>query len=326
MVKKCKLKRTGETFAMKVINRKQMDKGLELAMKDEISILNGLNYPHIIRLFDTFATVNSYYLVTEYLDGGELFDRIVDKSVYTEKEARDVCSIIFGAIAHCHKHRITHRDLKPENLLLRDKQNDLDLKIADFGFAKKTPTENSLRTVCGSPSYVSPEILKKVPYGTKTDLWSIGVIIFILLGGYPPFKAADQCLQFENIKTGQYRFVEKFWGTITVEAKSLIVSLLCVDPKSRISADEAMCHPWMQVDSKKLRQSSLVESIDNFKEFHYKRKFKSVVHTVMAVNKMSKTKKMYTGMGELAGEGDLVRTSMQTVFNMRQKEKSIYED
>mmetsp|Transcript_8338 Transcript_8338/g.14563 ORF Transcript_8338/g.14563 Transcript_8338/m.14563 type:complete len:426 (-) Transcript_8338:498-1775(-) len=174
VVKKCKLKETGETYALKIVDRTKLDKGLELNLKDEISILNDLNHPHILRLYDTFATTDSYYLVTEYLDGGELFDRIVEKTVYTEKEARDVCKIIFGAIKHCHQHRITHRDLKPENLLLRDRENDLDLKIADFGFAKKTPSEHSLKTVCGSPGYVSPEILNRIPYGTKTDMWSIG--------------------------------------------------------------------------------------------------------------------------------------------------------
>ncbi|KAL7537450.1 hypothetical protein ACHAXR_007827 [Thalassiosira sp. AJA248-18] len=289
VVKKCKLKETGKTYAMKIVNRRKMDKVLELALKDEISILNELNYPHIIRLYDTFATINSYYLVTEYLDGGELFDRIVDKIAYTEKEARDVCSIIFGAIKHCHHHRISHRDLKPENLLLRDRENDFDLKIADFGFAKKTPSENSLKTVCGSPGYVSPEILKNNPYGTKTDMWSIGVIIFILLGGYPPFQNAQQRKQFESIKIGEFKFIDKYWGKVTDEAKSLIKSLLCVDPQKRISAEDAMDHPWMQIDPQRLRRSSLFSSIENMREFQYKRKFKSAVQSVMFLNRMSLT-------------------------------------
>lgn len=176
MVKKCKSKETGTTYAMKIINRRSMDRSLELALKDEISILQSLNHPHILRLHDMFATINSYYLVTEYLDGGELFDRIVEKTTYTEKEARDVCAIIFGAMQHCHEHGVAHRDLKPENLILRSKDDDLDLKIADFGFAKKTnhEGEESLTTMCGSPGYVSPEILKRQKYGTKTDMWSIG--------------------------------------------------------------------------------------------------------------------------------------------------------
>ena len=173
-MKKCKLKETGETFAMKIINRSKLDKGLELAMKEEISILNDLNHPHILRLHDTFATVNSYYLITEYLDGGELFDRIVEKTSYTEAEARDACAVLFEAVAHCHARGIAHRDLKSENLLLRDRRNDLDMKLADFGFARRTASDRALVTLCGSPAYVSPEILRRVPYGTKTDMWSLG--------------------------------------------------------------------------------------------------------------------------------------------------------
>ncbi|KAL9181891.1 hypothetical protein ACHAXT_012234 [Thalassiosira profunda] len=276
-------------FAMKIVNRKKMDKALEAALKDEIAILNELRQPHIIRLYDTFTTINSHYLVTEYLEGGELFDRIVHKTTYTEKEARDVCAITFGAIKHCHYHKIAHRDLKPENLLLRSKDNDLDLKIADFGFAAKSPAEDSLSTICGSPGYVSPEILLKVPYGTKTDCWSIGVIIFILLGGYPPFQNPDQKKQFDNIKKGNYKFMDKYWGEVTEEAKDLIRSLLVVDPQKRMSAAAALEHPWMQVEAENLRRSSLLNNLENMRQFNYRRKFKSAVQSVMFVNKMSMT-------------------------------------
>jgi hypothetical protein len=175
IVKKCKLLKTGGIFAVKICNRSKMNPTLEHRLQDEISILSNLNHPNIIRFYDTFVSTNSYYLITEYLDGGELFDRIVEKHTYTEKEARDVCSIIFDAVNHCHMHRITHRDLKPENLLLLSRDNDTNLKIADFGFAKMTPSEDSLTTFCGSPMFVSPEILNKKPYGTNTDMWSIGV-------------------------------------------------------------------------------------------------------------------------------------------------------
>jgi serine/threonine protein kinase len=175
IVKKCKLLKTGGIFAVKICDRKKMNPILEHRLQDEIMILSNLNHPNIIRFYDTFVSSNSYYLIIEYLDGGELFDRIVEKHTYTEKEARDVCSIIFDTVNHCHTHRITHRDLKPENLLLLSRDNDTNLKIADFGFAKMTPSEDSLTTFCGSPMFVSPEILSKKPYGTKTDMWSIGV-------------------------------------------------------------------------------------------------------------------------------------------------------
>jgi calcium/calmodulin-dependent protein kinase I len=307
VVKKVRSKETGEEYAMKVVNRASLDKALESALKDEIAILNELRHEHIMGLVDTFATINKYYLVTELLEGGELFDRvrcrcftscclptsimsrtdtyifniqIVEKTTYTESEARDVCKILFNAIDYCHVRKVCHRDLKPENLLLKGKQCDIDLKIADFGFARKAPAEDSLKTVCGSPGYVSPEILKRDPYGLKTDMWSLGVIIFILLGGYPPFQNDDQKLQFENIKKGNYIFVDKYWGTISDDAKSMIDSLLTIDPAKRLSAEDALSHPWMKADSKRLRRSSLIRSLEGIKEFNSGRRFQNAVKKV----------------------------------------------
>ena len=326
-MKKCKLKETGECYAMKIVSRRKLDKALELALRDEISILNSLNHPHILRLYDTFVTVNSYYLVTEYLEGGELFDRIVEKTVYTEKEARDVCAIIFGAMQHCHKHRIAHRDLKPENLLLRDKHCDLELKIADFGFAKHSPMEDSLQTFCGSPGYVSPEILNKVPYGTKTDMWSIGVIIFTLLGGYHPFQNPKRSKQYENMKKAKYEYSSKYWGNVTEEAKSLIDSLLCVDPNNRLSAADAMEHPWMIMDHKQLRKSSLLKSIENMRELQVEAKFKAAVQSVVFVNKMNLTAGELVDEGEQEDEEPRERkrrgSIMNTGFNLRRKDTSL---
>lgn len=146
-------------------------------------MLNELKHEHIIRLYGVYEEPSYYYLITEQMKGGELFDRIVSKSFYNEKEARDVCKILFEAIGYCHSKSIAHRDLKPENLLLQSEDNDSAIKIADFGFAKKVLTPNSLTTQCGTPGYVAPEILEGVAYDTKSDMWSLGVIIYILLGG-----------------------------------------------------------------------------------------------------------------------------------------------
>jgi serine/threonine protein kinase len=134
-------------------------------LKDEINILNELRHQHIIRLYDVFEEAQYWYLVTEKMTGGELFDRIVSKSYYNEKEARDVCKILFEAVGYCHSKCVAHRDLKPENLLLRSEDSDSDIKIADFGFAKKVLTPNSLTTQCGTPGYVAPEILEGIAYG-----------------------------------------------------------------------------------------------------------------------------------------------------------------
>lgn len=155
-------KQTGDTYAIKIVTKAKLTPEDEVALKDEIEILQDLRHSNIIRLYDVFDEPQYYYLVTEKMGGGELFDRIVQKSYYNEKEARDVCKIIFEAMNYCHEQNIAHRDLKPENLLLVG-DNDSDIKIADFGFAKRVAKPNSLTTQCGTPGYVAPEILEGVP-------------------------------------------------------------------------------------------------------------------------------------------------------------------
>ena len=154
-----------ESYAVKVVTKSKLTKEDEIALKDEINILNELRHQHIIRLYDVFDESQHWFLVTEKMTGGELFDRIVSKSYYNEKEARDVCKILFEAVGYCHSKCVAHRDLKPENLLLRSEDSDSDIKIADFGFAKKVLTPNSLTTQCGTPGYVAPEILEGIAYG-----------------------------------------------------------------------------------------------------------------------------------------------------------------
>jgi len=176
-----------KAYAAKIVTKAKLTREDEVALHDEIAILKDCNHRHIINLYDVFDEVSYYYLVTELMLGGELFDRIVTKTFYNEKEARDVCKILFEAIGYCHQKGVAHRDLKPENLLLVSRDDDKNIKIADFGFAKKVSSSKCLLTQCGTPGYVAPEILHGVPYGTKADMWSLGVITYILLGGYPPF-------------------------------------------------------------------------------------------------------------------------------------------
>ena len=167
--------------------------------------MSELNHKHIIRLYETFEDKIYYYLVTEEMHGGELFDRVVLKSYYNEKEARDATKIILEALEYCHIKKVAHRDLKPENLLLQNQEDDSKLKLADFGFAKRTNDNDSgLTTQCGTPGYVAPEILEGKVYGTKADVWSIGVITYVLLGGYPPFIDQNQRKLFTKIRKGQY--------------------------------------------------------------------------------------------------------------------------
>lgn len=274
-------------YAVKIVTKAKLTREDDLALKDEIGILRNVNHPNIIKLYDVFDEADHYYLVTELMRGGELFDRIVTKNYYNEKEARDVCKILFEALNFCHEQKIAHRDLKPENLLLMSRSNDREIKIADFGFAKRVNSEHCLMTQCGTPGYVAPEILHGVPYGTKSDMWSLGVITYILLGGYPPFIEQNQRELFKKIKKGQYEFHPEYWGSISPDAKDLISMLLTVDPNKRITARNALNSSWVLGGDSQLAGYDLGANLQQFRKYNAKRKLRQAVLTLMATNKMT---------------------------------------
>jgi len=280
VVKEGTHKESGNSFAIKIVQKKGLSWEDEAALKDEIQVLRKLNHVHIIRLYEVYEEPSHYYLVTEQMQGGELFDRIVKKSYYNEMEARGVCKILFEAMKYCHSKNIAHRDLKPENLLLMTKDNDSDIKIADFGFAKETTSSACLLTQCGTPNYVAPEILEGVPYGTKADMWSLGVITYILLGGYPPFMDKNQKALFSKIRLGQYEFHDRYWANVSTSAKDLISSLLTTDPFKRVSAEQVLDNPWMKRDATQLSRKDLGANLQELKNFNAKRKFRTTVYAV----------------------------------------------
>mmetsp|Transcript_40027 Transcript_40027/g.72112 ORF Transcript_40027/g.72112 Transcript_40027/m.72112 type:complete len:398 (+) Transcript_40027:606-1799(+) len=296
VVKKATHKSTGNPYAIKIVNRSSLNKDMEFALKDEISILKELNHEHIMRLENVVVTINHYYLVAEYLEGGELFDRIVDKSSYTESEARDVCRILFGALSYIHSKGIVHRDLKPENLLLQNKDSDSEIKIADFGFAKEASNgDHSLKTMCGTPGYVAPEILRREKYGTKVDMWSMGVIVFILLGGYPPFYADSPRQLCLLSKVGKFEFDPEYWGGISMGAKDMICSLLVTDPAKRASAEDILSHPWMREDTYKLKCMSLSKTQVELKKYIARMRFKKAIHSILFVNTFTGQNAIFSG-------------------------------
>jgi len=274
-------------YAAKIVTKAKLTKEDEDALQDEIKILTNINHAHIINLFEVFSENSYYFLITELMLGGELFDRIVTKTFYNEKEARDVCRTLFKALDYCHSRGVAHRDLKPENLLLVSRTDDKNIKIADFGFAKKVTSSKCLLTQCGTPGYVAPEILHGVPYGVKADMWSLGVIAYILLGGYPPFIEQNQRELFKKIKKGSYEFHPEYWGSISREAKDLIAGLLTVDPDKRLSADGALGSPWITGSDEMLAGNNLGVNLDQFKRYNAKRKVRQAVLTLMATNKIT---------------------------------------
>ena len=214
IVRRCTVKKTKEVFAVKIVERTGLLSQDEEALRREVNILQMLDSENIVKVYDFFEEPSCFYVVLEFLEGGELFDRIVKKNTYSEKEARDVIYLLLKSVKYCHDNMIVHRDLKPENLLLKSKTDDKQIKLADFGFAVTVENDKCLTTQCGTPGYVAPEILKGVPYGRPVDMWSIGVITYIILGGYPPFYDDNQKMLFRKIKAGAYEFHADYWKNV----------------------------------------------------------------------------------------------------------------
>jgi serine/threonine protein kinase len=271
--------------AVKIVKRQGLTQEDEESLRSEVDILLRLRHPNIVQAFDFFEEVPQFNVILEYIDGGELFDRIVKKTFYNEKEARDLVCIVLSAIKYLHDKNIVHRDLKPENLLLTSKLDDANIKIADFGFATKVEGL-SLTTQLGTPGYIAPEILSKKPYGKPVDLWSFGVILYILLGGYPPFHDENQKRLFNKIRNGDFQFHPEYWGGVSEEAKNLIRGLLTVDMKQRLTVDQALAHPWLKRSAEDLAAHNLDSNLAELRKYQATKKFRAGVKAVMAINRM----------------------------------------
>lgn len=284
------VKATGQNTAVKIINKKKLSPEDTVALTTEIEILGSLNHPHIIKLYETYDEVAEIYIVTELVAGGELFDRIVSKTSYSEKEARDLIKILLETLAYMHGQGIVHRDLKPENLLLCSETDDSDIKIADFGFAKNVAELTEKETACGTPGYVAPEILRGARYGCEVDIWSMGVICYVLLAGYPPFYDEDQKKLFKKIKEGRYYFHEEYWANTSPEAMDLIKMMLCVDQSKRWKAAELLEHPWLVMGDETLMQKSLIDSLATMKKFNARRRLRAAADAVILANRIKRVK------------------------------------
>jgi len=218
-------------------------------LRNEVLILKKMENPYIIKLYDIFDTDTVLYLVMELVTGGELFDRIVEREQYSQENAKQVMRQLFPAIEYFHSLGIVHRDLKPENLLLENDTEDTNIKVTDFGLSRVYNHDMIMQTACGTPGYVAPEVLECKGYDKEVDMWSAGVIMYILLCGYPPFYSENEPELFESIMQANYSFHSPYWDHISEEAKDLINHLLVVDPTERLTATEAIHHPWFSSDS-----------------------------------------------------------------------------
>lgn len=232
-----------EHFAVKIIDKKAL-KGKEESLENEIRVLRRLAHPNIVQLLETFEDKWKVYLVMELVTGGELFDRIVEKGSYTEKDASDLIRQILEAVDYMHEQGVVHRDLKPENLLYYSPNNDSKIMISDFGLSKMEDS-GIMATACGTPGYVAPEVLAQKPYGKAVDVWSIGVISYILLCGYPPFYDENDANLFAQILKGEFEFDSPYWDEISESAKTFIQNLMCVNVDKRYTCKQALAHPWI---------------------------------------------------------------------------------
>ncbi|KPP69201.1 calcium/calmodulin-dependent protein kinase type IV-like [Scleropages formosus] len=300
--------------------KKTVDKKI---VRTEIGVLLRLSHPNIIKLKEIFETPTEINLVLELVTGGELFDRIVEKGYYSERDAADAVKQILEAVAYLHENGVVHRDLKPENLLYATSAPDAPLKIADFGLSKIVDDQVTMKTVCGTPGYCAPEILRGCAYGPEVDMWSVGVITYILLCGFEPFfdERGDQYM-FKKILNCEYEFVSPWWDDVSLNAKDLVrpetshgdhfrapsapargyaghpsfgrlgsislrffvKKLIVQDPKKRLTTLQALQHPW--VTGKAVNFAHMDTAQKKLQEFNARRKLKAAVKAVVASSRL----------------------------------------
>jgi serine/threonine protein kinase len=237
----------------------------------------------------------------ELMSGGDLFDRIGKKKSYSEADARDLVAKMLKAVAFCHKRNIAHCDMKPKNLLLMSDDNDSFIKLADFGFAARVHYPKSLTKQCGTPFFVAPEILTRRPYDQKSDMWSVGCIVFLLLSGNLPFMGRSQKELFRKIVAGKYEFKEDDWTDVSNDAKEMVKKLLVLNPDERMTAESALRHPWLKMSKDRLSSIGLMGTSQRLKTFNAKMKLRSAmiavdyVSSLMQVSGMSSRKLTSTG-------------------------------
>uniref|UniRef100_A0AAR2KYM8 calcium/calmodulin-dependent protein kinase n=1 Tax=Pygocentrus nattereri TaxID=42514 RepID=A0AAR2KYM8_PYGNA len=275
VVRRCVKKSTGQEYAAKIINTKKLSARDHQKLEREARICRLLKHPNIVRLHDSIAEEGFHYLVFDLVTGGELFEDIVAREYYSEADASHCINQILESVNHIHQHDIVHRDLKPENLLLASKMKGAAVKLADFGLAIEVQgDQQAWFGFAGTPGYLSPEVLRKDPYGKPVDIWACGVILYILLVGYPPFWDEDQHKLYQQIKAGAYDFPSPEWDTVTPEAKNLINQMLTINPAKRITAEQALKHPWVCQRSTVASMMHRQETVECLRKFNARRKLK----------------------------------------------------
>ena len=268
-------KPTKQTRAVKIIQKSKVDISV---LMNEVNILSKLSHPNIMQIFEVFDDNTNIYIVSEYCKGGELFDIISTKGNFSEKDACVIMKQLMSAICYSHQNNIVHRDLKPENILMADDDEDLNIKIIDWGCAQTVKKTKHSKKADGTAYYIAPEVLKG-QYNEKCDIWACGVIFYILLCGYPPFNGETDDEIYESVLSGKFQFPEEDWDQVSEEAKNLIKKMLTKDVKKRISALDSMQDPWFKhFEEKKVFDKKLAKNVlTNMKKFKKHQTFEKTI-------------------------------------------------
>lgn len=290
----CRDKITQTERAIKIITKSSVTSSSERAaaaadfnnsstLLDEVAVLKKLDHPNIMKLYEFFEDKRNYYLVSELYKGGELFDEIIHRQKFSESDAAVIMKQVLSGVTYLHKHNIVHRDLKPENLLLEHKGKDALIKIVDFGLSAHFETSSKMRERLGTAYYIAPEVLRK-KYDEKCDVWSSGVILYILLCGYPPFGGQTDHEILRRVEKAKFTFDPPEWTKVSDDAKALITQMLTDDPAQRISAAEALNHTWIVTKQKaaKVETSALDGALGNMKKFQGTQKLAQATLLFMA--------------------------------------------
>ncbi|XP_026046465.1 calcium/calmodulin-dependent protein kinase type II subunit gamma isoform X8 [Astatotilapia calliptera] len=318
IVRRCIKKSTGQEYAAKIINTKKLSARDHQKLEREARICRLLKHPNIVRLHDSIAEEGFHYLVFDLVTGGELFEDIVAREYYSEADASHCINQILESVSHIHQHDIVHRDLKPENLLLASKMKGAAVKLADFGLAIEVQGEQQAWFgFAGTPGYLSPEVLRKDPYGKPVDIWACGVILYILLVGYPPFWDEDQHKLYQQIKAGAYDFPSPEWDTVTPEAKNLINQMLTINPAKRITADQALKHPWVCQRSTVASMMHRQETVECLRKFNARRKLKGAILTTMLVSRNFSVGRQHTSPAATTSTAAMAQEACKTLLNKK---------
>ncbi|XP_035848282.1 calcium/calmodulin-dependent protein kinase type II subunit delta-like isoform X11 [Sander lucioperca] len=318
IVRRCVKKSTGQEYAAKIINTKKLSARDHQKLEREARICRLLKHPNIVRLHDSISEEGFHYLVFDLVTGGELFEDIVAREYYSEADASHCINQILESVSHIHQHDIVHRDLKPENLLLASKMKGAAVKLADFGLAIEVQgDQQAWFGFAGTPGYLSPEVLRKDPYGKPVDIWACGVILYILLVGYPPFWDEDQHKLYQQIKAGAYDFPSPEWDTVTPEAKNLINQMLTINPAKRITADQAIMHPWVCQRSTVASMMHRQETVECLRKFNARRKLKGAILTTMLVTRNFSVGRQHTSPAATTSTASMAQEACKTLLNKK---------